>query len=158
MVGQEPHLAHHQAIPHDIYHEDIFLPPLAIDQSLLVEANLAPHLELHPTACVEGAVVSPILGRGSYYVDHRIDQTSNNAHMIAPQSGSPPRGHGRTLCHSRWPIGGSRRLPNGSRIGGGSPLPSKEAADDNAARKAFLQRSTYIVLTVAATIAPATMA
>jgi hypothetical protein len=75
-------------VPHDIYRKHILLPPLTIDQSLLAEANLAHHLELHPTAGVVGAVVSPILGRGSYNVDHCIDQASNNACTIAPHLGA----------------------------------------------------------------------
>ncbi len=88
-----------------------------------MEANLAPHLELHPTAVVEGAVASPILGGGSYNVNHCIYQARNNACMIAPQLGSPLMVHGRTTRHSRWPIGGIRRLPGNSPIGGGSHLP-----------------------------------
>jgi hypothetical protein len=123
MVGQEPHIVLHCAIPHDIYPKHILLPPLTIDQSFLAEANLAPHLELHPTAGVVGAVASPILGRGSYNVDHCIDQASNSAHTIAPQLGSPPRVHDHTLRHSRWPIGSSRRLLSNGRIGGGSRFP-----------------------------------
>ncbi len=65
MVGQKPHLACHHVVPQDIYRKHILLPPFMIDQLLLVEANLAPHLELHPTAGVVGAVASPILGGGS---------------------------------------------------------------------------------------------
>jgi hypothetical protein len=123
MAGQEPHLARHRAIPHDIHHEHILLPPFAIDQSLLVEANLIPHLELHPTAVMEGAVASPILGIGSFDVDHRIYQARDNARMIAPQLGSPLMVDGCTTPHSRWPIGGIRHLPGNSPIGGGSHLP-----------------------------------
>jgi hypothetical protein len=113
MVGQEPHLAQHCAIPHDIYREHILLLPLAIDQSLL---------ELHPTAGMVRKVGSPILDGGSYDVNHRIDQASDNACTISSQLGSPPGGHGRTLCHSRWPIGGNRHLPGDGRIGRGSCL------------------------------------
>ncbi len=87
--------------------------------------NLAPHLELSSTAVVEGAVASPILGGGSYNVHHRIYQASNNACMIAPQSGSLPVVDGRTTRHSRWPIGGITPLPGDGPIGGGSHLPGK---------------------------------
>jgi hypothetical protein len=110
-------------IPHDIHRKHILLPPPVINQSLAAEANFAPHLELHPTAGVEGAVASPILGGGSYNVEHHIYQASNNARTIAPQLGSQPVVHGRTTRHSRWPIGGIRRLPGNGPIGGGSCLP-----------------------------------
>ncbi len=108
MVGQEPHLARHRVVPHDIYHAHILLSPLGIVQLLLGEANLASHLELHPKAGVVGPVASPILGRGSYYVNHCIDQASNNACTILPKLGSLPGVHGHTLHNNRWPIGGSR--------------------------------------------------
>ncbi len=39
----------------------------------------------------------------------------NYAHTIVPQLGSLHGGEGRTLCHSRWPIGGSRCLPGNGR-------------------------------------------
>jgi hypothetical protein len=140
MVRQEPHLARHHAIPHDIYCKHILLPPHTIDQSIPTEANLAPHLELHLTAGVVGAVASPILGGGSYNVDHLVDQVSDNACTIAPQLGSLPRGQGHTLCHSRWPVGGSRHLPSNGCIGEVATSPAMAgSAVANAAMGACLQ-------------------
>ncbi len=39
----------------------------------------------------------------------------DDARTIAPQLGSPHGGDDPTLHHSRWPIGGSRRLPGNGR-------------------------------------------
>jgi hypothetical protein len=54
-----------------------------------------------PNLPIPGSVAFPILGRGSYDVNHCIYQVSNNAPMITPQLGSPPMVHGRTTQHSR---------------------------------------------------------
>jgi hypothetical protein len=126
MVGQEPHLARHCAVPHDTYPKHILLPTLAIDQSLPAEANLAPHLELHPKQAWWGQLHPLSLTEVHPLSTIVLTKQATMLAKITPQLGSPPGGHGCTLRHSRWPIGGSRHLPSDGHIGGGSRLPGND--------------------------------